>query len=145
MPLPSIISFKLLHISYIQNLKALFLGDIWCHFLVHDPLICIIDRQISPCLHRHVRPGNGFVPNFQLFERGNVNGNNEQALFTFLKVGYCLLNTIYAVLMQQSFTRWKDHPDKMCRIMIKHILVKGASWCHILKYFHKESVSQKIL
>ncbi|KAI7801684.1 glutathione peroxidase 3 precursor, partial [Triplophysa rosa] len=34
---------------------------------------------------KHVRPGNGFFPNFQLFERGDVNGNDEQALFTFLK------------------------------------------------------------
>lgn len=35
---------------------------------------------------RHVRPGNGFVPNFLLFEKGDVNGENEQEVFTFLKV-----------------------------------------------------------
>lgn len=40
--------------------------------------------EILPTI-KHVRPGNGFVPNFQLFEKGDVNGNNEQALFTFLK------------------------------------------------------------
>uniref|UniRef100_A0AAR2LIW6 glutathione peroxidase n=1 Tax=Pygocentrus nattereri TaxID=42514 RepID=A0AAR2LIW6_PYGNA len=34
---------------------------------------------------KHVRPGSGFVPNFQLFEKGNVNGEKEQSLFTFLK------------------------------------------------------------
>jgi len=34
---------------------------------------------------KHVRPGNGFVPNFQLFERGNVNGPKEQGVYTFLK------------------------------------------------------------
>lgn len=34
---------------------------------------------------KYVRPGNGFVPNFQLFEKGDVNGDGEQALFTFLK------------------------------------------------------------
>lgn len=34
---------------------------------------------------KYVRPGNGFVPNFQLFETGDVNGDHEQALFTFLK------------------------------------------------------------
>lgn len=40
---------------------------------------------------RHVRPGNGFVPNFQLFEKGDVNGEGEQEVFTFLKVYYGLL------------------------------------------------------
>lgn len=39
----------------------------------------------SPC--RHVRPGGGFVPNFQLFQKGDVNGAKEQKIFTFLKVG----------------------------------------------------------
>uniref|UniRef100_A0A8C2HDN7 glutathione peroxidase n=1 Tax=Cyprinus carpio TaxID=7962 RepID=A0A8C2HDN7_CYPCA len=34
---------------------------------------------------KYVRPGNGFVPNFQLFEKVEVNGVNEHALFTFLK------------------------------------------------------------
>lgn len=38
------------------------------------------------CLHRYVRPGQGFVPNFQLFEKGDVNGADEQSAFTFLKV-----------------------------------------------------------
>ena len=35
---------------------------------------------------RYVRPGGGFVPNFQLFEKGDVNGEKEQKVFTFLKV-----------------------------------------------------------
>lgn len=35
---------------------------------------------------RHVRPGGGFIPKFQLFEKGDVNGDKEQKVFTFLKV-----------------------------------------------------------
>lgn len=35
---------------------------------------------------RYVRPGGGFVPSFQLFEKGDVNGEHEQKVFTFLKV-----------------------------------------------------------
>lgn len=35
---------------------------------------------------RYVRPGGGFVPNFQLFEKGDVNGEKEQKFYTFLKV-----------------------------------------------------------
>ncbi|CAN9514823.1 unnamed protein product [Ophioblennius macclurei] len=42
------------------------------------------NKEILPGL-KHVRPGNGFVPNFLLFEKGDVNGENEQELFTFLK------------------------------------------------------------
>ncbi|XP_058522981.1 glutathione peroxidase 6 [Ochotona princeps] len=34
---------------------------------------------------QYVRPGGGFVPSFQLFEKGDVNGKNEQQVFTFLK------------------------------------------------------------
>ncbi|KAK0153266.1 Glutathione peroxidase 3 [Merluccius polli] len=43
--------------------------------------------EILPGL-KHVRPGKGFVPNFQLFERGDINGANEQPVYTFLK-GSC--------------------------------------------------------
>lgn len=34
---------------------------------------------------KYVRPGGGYVPNFQLFQKGDVNGENEQALYTYLK------------------------------------------------------------
>ncbi|XP_076429096.1 glutathione peroxidase 6 isoform X1 [Peromyscus maniculatus bairdii] len=43
----------------------------------------------SEILHglKYVRPGGGYVPNFQLFEKGDVNGENEQKFFSFLKSG----------------------------------------------------------
>ncbi|CAF1536873.1 unnamed protein product [Adineta steineri] len=34
---------------------------------------------------RFVRPGNNYVPNFHMFERSDVNGYNEQPIFTYLK------------------------------------------------------------
>lgn len=43
--------------------------------------------EILNCL-RFVRPGAGFVPNFQLTEKMEVNGPNEHPLFTYLKK-YC--------------------------------------------------------
>uniref|UniRef100_A0AAZ1X4U7 Glutathione peroxidase n=1 Tax=Oreochromis aureus TaxID=47969 RepID=A0AAZ1X4U7_OREAU len=46
-------------------------------------------HEILPGL-KHVRPGNGFIPNFLLFEKGDVNGKNEQEVYTFLKVRNCL-------------------------------------------------------
>nr|QJF53919.1 glutathione peroxidase 3-like, transcript variant [Gobiocypris rarus] len=42
------------------------------------------NHEILPAL-KYVRPGNGFIPNFPLLEKVDVNGDNEQALFTFLK------------------------------------------------------------
>ncbi|XP_026713621.1 glutathione peroxidase 1-like [Athene cunicularia] len=33
----------------------------------------------------HVRPGNGYKPNFTLFEKCEVNGKNAHPLFTFLR------------------------------------------------------------
>lgn len=33
-----------------------------------------------------VRPGNGFEPNFPLFQKTQVNGKNEDPIYTFLKV-----------------------------------------------------------
>ncbi|KAJ7357529.1 hypothetical protein OS493_024334 [Desmophyllum pertusum] len=34
---------------------------------------------------RYVRPGNGFEPNFPLFQKTQVNGANEDQIYTFLK------------------------------------------------------------
>ncbi|KAF6364498.1 glutathione peroxidase 5 [Rhinolophus ferrumequinum] len=42
------------------------------------------NSEILPGL-KYVRPGGGYVPNFQLFEKGDVNGEKEQKVFTFLK------------------------------------------------------------
>ena len=35
---------------------------------------------------KYVRPGNGFVPNFPLFEKRDVNGEKENEIYTFFKV-----------------------------------------------------------
>lgn len=42
------------------------------------------NTEILNCL-KHVRPGNGFVPNFDLSVKVQVNGSDEDPLFTFLK------------------------------------------------------------
>lgn len=40
-------------------------------------------HEILPGL-KHVRPGNGFVPNFLLFEKGDVNGKKQHPVYNFL-------------------------------------------------------------
>ncbi|NWX86586.1 GPX3 peroxidase, partial [Nothoprocta pentlandii] len=42
------------------------------------------NSEILPAL-KYVRPGGGFVPNFQLFQKGDVNGAKEQKVYTYLK------------------------------------------------------------
>jgi len=34
---------------------------------------------------KYVAPGNGFVPNFQMFDKIEVNGDKEHPLYTYLK------------------------------------------------------------
>jgi len=34
---------------------------------------------------KHVRPGDDFVPNFEMFAKSDVNGKNENPIYTFLK------------------------------------------------------------
>lgn len=34
---------------------------------------------------KYVRPGGGFVPNFQMFQKTDVNGDKEHPVYTFLK------------------------------------------------------------
>ena len=36
---------------------------------------------------KYVIPGNGYVPNFQMFKKIEVNGDNEEPLYSYLKVG----------------------------------------------------------
>jgi len=37
---------------------------------------------------KHVRPGNGFVPNFPLLEKADVNGHKTQPLYKFLRISF---------------------------------------------------------
>uniref|UniRef100_A0AAQ6A6P8 glutathione peroxidase n=1 Tax=Amphiprion ocellaris TaxID=80972 RepID=A0AAQ6A6P8_AMPOC len=60
-------------------------------------------HEILPGL-KHVRPGNGFVPSFLLFEKGDVNGKDEQEVYTFLKVRLpqLYIDSVSCFLMQSS-------------------------------------------
>jgi glutathione peroxidase len=37
---------------------------------------------------KYIRPGDGFVPNFDMFAKSEVNGDKENPIYTFLK-GRC--------------------------------------------------------
>ena len=54
--------------------------------IIIHPFLILNGLRIVLLHCRYVRPGGGFVPNFQLFEKGDVNGEKEQKVFTFLKV-----------------------------------------------------------
>ena len=44
---------------------------------------------------KYVRPGDGFVPNFQMFKKAEINGKNEIPLYTYLKVRNELFDVIF--------------------------------------------------
>ncbi|KAK3856525.1 hypothetical protein Pcinc_037160 [Petrolisthes cinctipes] len=62
---------------------------------------------------RHVRPGNGFTPNFTMFSKIEVNGENEHPLYTFLK-SFCpttrehfaVSTSLYYTPQKNSDIRW---------------------------------------
>ncbi|KAK6187877.1 hypothetical protein SNE40_005807 [Patella caerulea] len=58
---------------------------------------------------KYVRPGRGFVPNFQMFTKIEVNGANEEPLYTYLKK-YCpqTSNTFEADLLHYAPIRVGD-------------------------------------
>jgi len=43
---------------------------------------------------QYIRPGNGFVPNFPMFEKIEVNGDGAHPLFGFLKVKYHFMKCV---------------------------------------------------
>uniref|UniRef100_A0A3B3DF78 Glutathione peroxidase n=1 Tax=Oryzias melastigma TaxID=30732 RepID=A0A3B3DF78_ORYME len=43
---------------------------------------------------KYVRPGGGFVPKFPIFSKVEVNGLNEEPLFTFLKESLPFVNPV---------------------------------------------------
>lgn len=70
--------------------------------IVNDQLISnkILYLYLSEVNHetlnilKYVRPGCGFVPKFPVFGRVEVNGVNEDPLFTYLKVVGFFLQSI---------------------------------------------------
>ncbi|KAK4327017.1 hypothetical protein Pmani_002079 [Petrolisthes manimaculis] len=57
---------------------------------------------------RYVRPGGGFEPLFTLFEKVDVNGENENPIFTFLKSGCEYTDTDYSSSLFYSPLRVGD-------------------------------------
>ncbi|KAK4324101.1 hypothetical protein Pmani_005245 [Petrolisthes manimaculis] len=57
---------------------------------------------------RYVRPGGGFEPLFTLFEKVDVNGENENPIFTFLKSGSEYTDTDYSSSLFYSPLRVGD-------------------------------------
>lgn len=54
---------------------------------------------------KFVRPGYGFVPNFPLFEKRDVNGKKEDEIYTFFKVSWENCAVISICLVKFSFYR----------------------------------------
>ena len=74
----------------------------WCIYWPHvDIYIYLLWFQQEPGADgteilqglKYVRPGGGYTPNFQMFSKIDVNGDEEDALYTYLKVDISWFNT----------------------------------------------------
>uniref|UniRef100_A0A673SUB7 Glutathione peroxidase n=1 Tax=Suricata suricatta TaxID=37032 RepID=A0A673SUB7_SURSU len=86
---------------------------------------------------KYVRPGGGFVPSFQLFEKGDVNGENEQKIFTFLK-NSCPPTSELLGSPDQLF--WKPMKVHDIRWNFEKFLV-GPDGVPVMRWFHKAPIS----
>ncbi|KAG5855476.1 glutathione peroxidase 9 [Anguilla anguilla] len=72
---------------------------------------------------RCVRPGGGFIPNFPIFGKLEVNGQNEDPLFTYLKESLPYVNPLIGDIkkfywspinvndIRWNFEKFLIHPD----------------------------------
>ncbi|XP_045356484.1 glutathione peroxidase 6 isoform X1 [Leopardus geoffroyi] len=86
---------------------------------------------------KYVRPGGGFVPSFQLFEKGDVNGENEQKVFTFLK-NSCPPTSDLLGSPDQLF--WEPMKVHDIRWNFEKFLV-GPNGVPVMRWFHKAPIS----
>uniref|UniRef100_A0A8C6QUN8 Glutathione peroxidase n=1 Tax=Nannospalax galili TaxID=1026970 RepID=A0A8C6QUN8_NANGA len=94
------------------------------------------NSEILPGL-MYVRPGGGYLPNFQLFSKGDVNGEKEQKIFTFLKHACPHPSEIVV-----SFKRFFWEPIKVhdIRWNFEKFLV-GPSGVPVMRWSHQAPVS----
>uniref|UniRef100_A0A673V2U2 Glutathione peroxidase n=1 Tax=Suricata suricatta TaxID=37032 RepID=A0A673V2U2_SURSU len=94
------------------------------------------NSEILPSL-KHVRPGGGFVPNFQLFEKGDVNGEKEQKFYTFLK-NSCPPTS--ELLGSPNRLFWEPMKVHDIRWNFEKFLV-GPDGIPIMRWYHRTTVS----
>uniref|UniRef100_A0A8C7TB60 Glutathione peroxidase n=1 Tax=Oncorhynchus mykiss TaxID=8022 RepID=A0A8C7TB60_ONCMY len=93
---------------------------------------------------KHVRPGNGFVPNFLLFQRGDVNGDTEQGVYTFLKVSKPLSKeetTVCNCTWGQRLLFWEPLKMNDIKWNFEKFLV-GPDGKPVMRWFPRVTVSE---
>nr|XP_020032622.1 epididymal secretory glutathione peroxidase [Castor canadensis] len=94
------------------------------------------NKEILPGL-KYVRPGGGYVPNFQLFEKGDVNGDKEQKIFTFLKRSCPHPSEIMGSSRHIS---WEPIKVNDVRWNFEKFLV-GPDGVPVMRWFHRTAVN----
>ncbi|XP_015362655.1 epididymal secretory glutathione peroxidase [Marmota monax] len=95
------------------------------------------NTEILPGL-KYVRPGGGYIPNFQLFEKGDVNGEKEQKVFTFLKHSCPHPSEMLGSLKYISWEPIKVHD---IRWNFEKFLV-GPDGVPVMRWFHRATISR---
>ncbi|KAA0201574.1 putative glutathione peroxidase 3 [Hyalella azteca] len=66
----------------------------------------------------YVRPGNGFVPTFPVFQKTLVNGDGEDAFFTFIKSGCSYTEEEFNVDLEYSPMTVSDFRQPFEKILV---------------------------
>ncbi|NP_001243769.1 epididymal secretory glutathione peroxidase precursor [Cricetulus griseus] len=92
--------------------------------------------EILPGL-KYVRPGGGYLPNFQLFAKGDVNGEKEQKIFTFLKHACPHPSEI---VVSNKHIYWEPIKVHDIRWNFEKFLV-GPNGVPVMRWFHQAPIS----
>uniref|UniRef100_A0A8C3PS38 Glutathione peroxidase n=1 Tax=Calidris pygmaea TaxID=425635 RepID=A0A8C3PS38_9CHAR len=94
------------------------------------------NSEILPAL-KYVRPGGGFVPNFQLFQKGDVNGAKEQKVYTFLKVGAVVAGGLGGKCPNLFWEPLRNHDIKW---NFEKFLV-GPDGVPVMRWYHRANIA----
>ncbi|XP_070592836.1 glutathione peroxidase 3-like [Erythrolamprus reginae] len=86
---------------------------------------------------KHVRPGGGYVPNFQIFNKIDVNGENEEKIYTFLKNACPPVVETFGDPARLFWTPMKIHDIKW---NFEKFLVNPEGK-PVMRWFHRTTVS----
>nr|KAF6447744.1 hypothetical protein HJG63_012118 [Rousettus aegyptiacus] len=102
-----------------------------------SPATNLENRSQETTQRSYLPSSGGFVPNFQLFEKGDVNGEKEQKFYTFLK-NSCLPTS--ELLGSPNSLFWEPMKNHDIRWNFEKFLV-GPNGIPIMRWHHRTTVS----
>uniref|UniRef100_A0A3Q4H7S8 Glutathione peroxidase n=1 Tax=Neolamprologus brichardi TaxID=32507 RepID=A0A3Q4H7S8_NEOBR len=81
---------------------------------------------------KYVRPGGGFMPKFPVFSKVEVNGLNEDPLFTFLKESLPFVNPVIGDIKKFYWSPIKVNDIRWN--FEKFLITANVPFCHLMRF-----------